>query len=268
MLGKNKEDKTKLNMENTEVKAEVKAEVTQETPAPKTYTEGDVKNLVKQSLDEQYNKLNKKLSEQGAEIARLRKQPPMPAQDDSFLNVILSEKKERAKAEGITDPAIAQLEAELSRRKAEAERQRVALILEDKKAEVYGQLKEAGVDITDDAVIADVENTMEDEYWMGKGEYKRTERVIKKILKTHKPAKSEEKEVPDKKVETEAQMRERIEREVLEKHGLLKPETANPSSSHGRIWTQREIDDMPMAEYKSRKAEMDAAEREGRIKKK
>lgn len=57
-----------------------------------------------------------------------------------------------------------------------------------------------------------------------RGKFERAEAKLKKL----ENAKSEGKETPK---ETEEKIKERLEREILEKHGLLKPETGSPSAS-------------------------------------
>ena len=59
------------------------------------------------------------------------------------------------------------------------------------------------------------------------GKFERAEDKLTRILSRIKPKETEEEE--KKPVETEAQMRERLEREILEKHGLTKPEKKTPS---------------------------------------
>ncbi len=95
--------------------------------------------------------------------------------------------------------------------------------------------------------------------------HKRLEKVIGKTKKTNE-TKGDGTKVDEKKPETESQLRERIEREVLEKHGLLNKEKVNPSTGGGRSWTKQQIAQMSPEEFaKNEEAIFEAVQR-GKIK--
>jgi len=66
------------------------------------------------------------------------------------------------------------------------------------------------------------------------------------------------------KVETEAEMKERLEKEFLIKHNLAKPETAQASSAGKRFYTRAEIDNPDF--YAKNREDILEATREGRVK--
>jgi hypothetical protein len=228
---------TEVNPENTEEtpeKTEVKTEVKPEEV--KTYSKDEVQELLK----EQYNTLNKKLSAQGAEIARLRKSPQAD-NSEKVIESLIRDKKSRQAESGNEDPEIKVLEQELASRKYQQQIRQQRELVEDKRSEYYSKLQEAGLEL-DDIVTADLDDALDDEIYMGDGSFKRAERQFKKLLKSvpkKEETKVEEKETPK---ETEEQMRERIERELLEKHGLTKPEKAKPSGSGEREFADVEKD--------------------------
>ena len=70
----------------------------------------------------------------------------------------------------------------------------------------------------------------------------------------------------EKMVETKAEEKARSLMETkLKELGLTSEGVGAPSAPSGRVYTRKQIADMPMNEYAANKAEIDKAEREGRI---
>ena len=82
-------------------------------------------------------------------------------------------------------------------------------------------------------------------------------------LKTQEPAKETGKETGE---EMEARIREDERKKTLMEKGLLTPEGGEPSAGGERIFSKKELIDMPTDEYEKIKPEVDKARREGRIK--
>lgn len=255
-------------METAE-KENVQADATQATTEPTPTQKEDVETLKAElaktkALAEEKEKGFKTLQR---EIAKLKRQPQ--TEQSPVTKSIVNELDNLSKSTYSDDPAaqarISVLKNQLAdeERKALVSRQQAQI--DTKREELYDQLREAGLDPTDESITADLENALDDEMWMGDGSFKRADRQLKKILKNVKPSEVKEK-VDTKKPETEAQLRERIEREVLEKHGLLKPEKANPSSVHGRTWSREEIRNMSPEDYVQNRKDIEEARQAGRIK--
>jgi len=78
----------------------------------------------------------------------------------------------------------------------------------------------------------------------------------KPVAKTETPSKPE----------TEAEIEERVRRKIYEELKLTKPEGVSPSGTRGRIYSAKEIEKMPLAEYNKMRDDIRAAWAEGRIK--
>ena len=220
-------------MEDEEVKAEVE-ETPEAQPEVKVYTE----EQVKAQLKEQYDKLNSKLSSMGAELKKLRETPA--AQSNLTKQLVeeiatLSQNADDPQTQARLNTLRQQVQQE--ERNAAINSQRKAIEL--KRLEMFEELREAGVDTEDISVVADLENELESELWMGDGSFRRAERIKNKILKS--VPKKENKVEEEKPKETEAQMRERIKRELLEEQGLTKNKELSPSGS-GKTLVQIEQD--------------------------
>ncbi len=94
----------------------------------------------------------------------------------------------------------------------------------------------------------------DEDYWAvydvaTKGQFKRADLLLDKIVK-NKATKVEPPKVIEK---TEAERQKEIEeaaRRLLEERGQLKTETGGPSAPKGKVYTQVEIEKMPVSEYK------------------
>lgn len=224
-------------------------------PEVKTYT----KDEVNQELKKQYDKLNKTLSEQGAELARLRKLQPVS--DDKLYETIIKDKKAKQAETGTEDPEIRELEKTLADKRYAKQMNQQKEVAEGKRQEYYEQLKKAGIELNE-AVTADLDTAIDDELYMGDGTFKRAERQLKKLLNTKKE--EPKVEVKETKVtETESQLWERIEREVLEKHGLTESEKLSPSGGPS-VFTTSQIKDRTF--WEEHKKEIIEAQRKGLIK--
>ena len=237
---------------------EVKAVPTDEGQVEPTEAKPLTAKEVKDMLSEHYNKMNSIFSKQGAELAKLRKAKAPADGTDQTLEILLADRKSRKDEYGDNDPVLNQLEAEVARRKHAGKIQQQQVIRDERKEELYGKLEEAGIDISDDTVTAELDMAIDLAYALD-GDFTRAERVVKKLVKSAKPKGDESK------METEVQIRERIKREVMEEMGLTKPEKNTPSGS-GRTFTQKQIDGMSMKEYMENRDEISAAISEGRVK--
>ena len=85
----------------------------------------------------------------------------------------------------------------------------------------------------------------------------------KKIAKV-KP--KEEKKETEPKADSSPFVSEEAKRKWMEEHGLLESEMPSPSGGSRRFYTREQIADMSIEEYTKQQAEIDIAEREGRIK--
>ena len=81
------------------------------------------------------------------------------------------------------------------------------------------------------------------------GQFEKVHNRLKRLLGTQKKESKVDEKQTQQKQETEAEMRERIEREVLEKHGLLKKEALQPAGGNQVILTRQQIASMSPAEY-------------------
>jgi len=228
-----------------------------EDPKPgETYSKAEVEALMKA----QYNKLNARLSAQGAENARLRRSQVQDV--DPTIEIQLSERKQKVATTGEADPYIQILERELSKQKQRVQIENQQAKTADKRAEMMQELEDAGVDIGDDAMLADLDNALDDEVYMGDGTFKRAERQKAKLLKTapkKKPTTEGGPEVPEDK------LKEQHRREFMEEFKLTDRDATTPSGS-GRTYTRDQIDKMSIAEYTKEAAEIEQAARQGRIK--
>jgi len=117
---------------------------------------------------------------------------------------------------------------------AESEKQRqLAMEIQLAKQQEITEAKRQEIESKIIAAGKNVEDPEFDNVWLAwelsakaDGDFSRAESRLEKILKSGKVVKGDEKGK-----ETEAQLRERIEREVLEKNGLLKKEEASPAGS-------------------------------------
>jgi len=102
---------------------------------------------------------------------------------------------------------------------AESEKKRTVEIQRQENISKINSIKERVEAL---GIPEDSEDYWEIEDFATRGKYDRAEARIKKLeaAKTPEPPK-----------ETEEQIKERLEREILEKHGLLKPEGAKPSAA-------------------------------------
>ena len=98
-------------------------------------------------------------------------------------------------------------------------------------------------------------NAIED--WATRGKYDRVESRLKRL-----ESEKEKEVIKESPQETEEVMKARLEREILVKHGLLKPEGAKPSSGGSNMRSREELrksfvaGDIKIEEYERRLAEI------------
>lgn len=220
------------------VKEEQPAEgATQIEPQPETmYSQSQVNAYLKEVQEEakveaweKYQGIQRTLTEKDRKIkeyeANLQK-PTQPNVLSSLTKITEELERQASQSDDPTAPTrIAQLKAEIRK-----EEERVAYEAQVKqwqssaameRMNLEQRIKEAGFDPNDD-MFADVFESWELSAILDQ-RYDRAERKLDRIIK--KAPKPEKKEV-----ETEAQVRERLTREIYEKEGLTGREKATPSA--------------------------------------
>ncbi len=208
-------------------------EGSKEQPAPETkqFGEVEVQAIVKEALDKQYKKLNKSLSDLGAENKKLKDMINRPSTSAKTLQGVVDE-MERTSDPNDTSATtrIRTLKAQIAQEEQQlaydVQMQKQEAIAEEHREKLCQKIVTAGFDPEDDDLI-DVWREVSIAKKVD-GEFEWAEKKLDKILKSK--AKKEEK-VPDKVVESEVKMRERIKREVLEEYKLTSPEKATPSAT-------------------------------------
>lgn len=230
----------------------------------KTLSQEEVDTLILAAREtarkEEFNRLNSIMSEQGAELKRLKEQsvqpPSTPRMGSKTLEVLVEDMKARQTDYGESNPRIAMLEAEIAQVKQQEaeETQRKIRQIQEAVAGYQRRTETLGLSETDE------------EYWelrdlVTEGKYQRAEIKLKKL----EAAKVKPKE--EAVVDASPFISEEAKRKWMEEHGLLESEAGLPSGVGGkRTFTVAEIEAMSTDEYAKIKPEVDKARREGRIK--
>jgi len=192
-------------------------------------------------------KKDQKIDELEKQLAQTSK----PAEDD-LAELILEERKSKVSEYGEADALIPKLEGILAKRK-EAQRQAQLQAYYSKADAIYKKAEEAyGED--------DVDSLHAIRTLIRAGDFDLAEKKIAKV----KP--KEEKKEAEPKVDSSPFVSEEAKRKWMEEHGLLESETPSPSGGSRRFYTQEQIVNMPIDDYAKIQAEIDIAEREGRVK--
>ena len=197
-------------------------------------------------------------------IQRLQKRKPeeQPRQGDDlfFARQYVRDKQRRAQELGEIDPEIPILQQEINRREAVAQQQRM---WQDWQGEIQNQedaltkkLEDAGINPNSPEAIPTWES-----FAMAKQHADFSFANKKADLLIGKPKETK----GEKKAPLSDDDKEELERQFMEKHGLLKSETGGPSGG-GRTFTREQIAAMPIEEFESLKPEIDKARKEGKIK--
>ena len=248
----------------------------------KTYSQEDLDaylNAQKEEIEataksvawEKYQGIQKTLSEKDQIIKGFQAGKTQPQTPSTLQQGMLELLKAQARESG--DEAqiarIATLEQAVTREASNLQYQGEVKKYQDEhethRGELDRKIKEAGFDPNDDMFL-DVTEALENAY--DHRNYGLVDRKLERILKTNPKQKESKPEV-----ETEEKMRERIERDVLEKHGLLKPEKVSPSGSGKASYTlaefrarETEIRNLPSSERAEARQELKEAYTEGRVK--
>lgn len=213
----------------------------------------------KAEAEEVYKGIQRTLSKKDTEIQELQKKLSQPSPTGSkFKETVLADMRARATELGEPNPKIAELETELAIEKQQDNERRKDVITQGHREKFEQKIKDAGLD---------PDNESFDRVWDAvkiarsvDGKFEEAEARLDRVLAKVKPVKVES-ETEDK----ETKLREEIEREVLEKHGLLKTETGGPSAGGKRTFTEDQIADRDF--YEANRDEILLANKEGRIKK-
>jgi len=233
-------------------------EVTEEkvVEEPKAITMGDLekfKEEAKSAAFEQYKGIQRVVSRVQEENKRLKEQLQQTTDYSTLLELAERQALDYGDNEAIS--RITQLKrTDLERqRKREYEEQlaRQQAIVEDKRMEIETKIRQAG---------ADPEDAKFDNVWLAwelaakaDGDFSRAEKRLEKLIGT-----------AQKVVETPEQLKERLEREILEKHGLLEKEKLSSAGVSNRVFTVSQLEDRNF--WEANREEILKAQIEGRIK--
>lgn len=243
---------------------------TQENETPK-YTQEQLDAFTKaqreefeKEKEEGYKGIQRVLSEREREIEQLKSRTQGASTAPTSNQAMLELMEKKARDEGDTQ-MLADISAikvrtyqeqtlQSQQKKAEELRRET----ESERGKVEARIKEAGLDPNDDTLDGVWDAFRFAEAVDGKWEVP-NKRLDKVLSKTKKP-------VADETKETEEQMRERHEREFIERNKLNMPERAIPSGKSQRSFTRAQIDAMPFKEFQENQAEINRARREERLK--
>lgn len=231
----------------------------------KTYTQQELDVLVaraKQEEEDKYKGFQRVVSAREKEIETLKQKVAQPSRASKATEVILEELKARQAEEGIVNPRIAQLEAEIAREK-QLEWQ--TQVTQQYEARFNQRIKDAGLDPNDET-LEDFRDALEDA--KEDGRFGKAERKLDKILTTIKPPEPKEK-VTETEEDKFSKRLEEAKRQWMEEQGLLKTETGGPSASSGKVILMEDIKGMSPDEYRKAFPTLEdfyKAMNEGRIK--
>ena len=205
----------------------------EETPTQeKTFKASEVEELLQTKLNEQYAKLNRKLTASGQEIAKLRKQysQPLPKHDDMELyDGMLKAARERERDTGTTDPMVPFLTQELTRRKELSRQQEYQAqiaqqeqIISDEHDKLRQKLIDADID-PDDEMFEAVHDAI-DISGMKDGKFDKAWSRFDKIMGKVKP-------VVKVNQSREEELEEELARIKLNKEGKAKGDTGLPTGA-------------------------------------
>ncbi len=213
-------------------------------PQTKTNTQDEVSVLREQikqiqaNHEKAYKGLQRTLNEKDRKLKELETNFTPNLNQVSNLKAAIDVLADESNLEPTRLQKLIQLRAQLAEEERKAHWDAQVHKQQQKSNEEWEKLRQkitdAGLDPEDDA-LEDVVYAFEvarDATGNFETAHKRLDRVLNKVKKAEESKKTEEsKKVEEKKPETEAQIRERIEREVLEKHGLLDKEKVAPTGS-------------------------------------
>ena len=262
MVGKEK--KVEPVVEATEPTEVVAKEVAQ----PKDLNpemEAVIAEAEKRGYGQAQDELGKEIERKEGVIKRLqeRRQPAtqLPSTDDTrALEFMVEAEKQRETESGVPSPLRPQLEVEVARRRQMSIQQKM---WQDWQGEIQNQedaltkkLEDAGIDPSSPEAIPVWDSfAMEKQHADFSFANKKSDLLIGKPKETK----------GEKKASLSDDDKEELERQFMEKHGLLKSETGGPSGG-GRTFTREQIAAMPIEEFESLKPEIDKARKEGKIK--
>jgi hypothetical protein len=229
---------------------------------PKAITMGDLekfKEEAKSAAFEQYKGIQRVVSRVQEENKRLKEQLQQTTDYSTLLELAERQALDYGDNEAIS--RITQLKrTDLERqRKREYEEQlaRQQAIVEDKRMEIETKIRQAG---------ADPEDAKFDNVWLAwelaakaDGDFSRAEKRLEKLIGTAQKVAE-----PKKVGETPEQLKERLEREILEKHGLLEKEKLSSAGVSNRVFTVSQLEDRNF--WEANREEILKAQIEGRIK--
>lgn len=222
-------------MAEQEVEQEAKVEETKAPEAePQKFSQEEIDAAKAVALEEgkelgkkeEFDRINPILSQQGADLKKLKEQPSRIKRDE----ILLDEMKARATETGDSNPRIAILEAELvEEKRLEADKKQEIIRGVQETINGYAKRTEAAGLTEEDVDYWHIKR------WVENGEYKPAELLLKKLEKEKKPVetKTEVKgETEDEKVEriSEAKAEEKLLAKMA-KRGMVDTDNSEPSGA-------------------------------------
>ena len=207
----------KEELEGTPLEPEVEPEL---EPQPKTYTQEELDALLGER-DKAYQGIQRVVSQKDRKIRELEAPRTQPSK---ATKVILEEMEARQTEEGITNPRIAQLRAEIAR---EEQAEGMETITREWRGKITDKIVNAGLDPSDEA-FDDVWESFDVAYAID-GKFERADKKADRILAKVKPVEKKETKPEDfdKRLEEE-------KRKWMEEQGLLATDTGGPSAGAKR----------------------------------
>ena len=244
---------------------ETPSEVTPPEVEPPSYSQEEVDTQIKEKLNEQYSKLNKRLTRLGEENKRLRNHPQAPQQAGqlNILKAQAAELKRQSTEQGVVSPGIAQIEAQIiqeeSRLQEETTNQYREAMISDHRDEVEATLGDMGLTMDSDEA-----KSVKAAFGRGteNGDFSRMYYHLGKV-------KSKEAEPTPKPTEEQVQV---AARKLLEKTPGFKTHEGEPSGGSRQNYTmaefrarETEIRSLPSGERAAARKELKNAFNEGRV---
>ncbi len=254
---------------------QVEGKVAEVTPppeaTPQTYSQEEADALKAVALEEgkelgkkeEFDRINPILSQQGADLKRLKEQPqPSRIKRDE---IYLDEMKARATETGEPNPRIAILETELAEeRKLDVEKRQE--LIRGVQETIYSYAKRT-------ETVGLTEGDLDYWYikrWVEDGVYEPAELLLKKLEKEKKPVETKSKETEDERVKKQVAEELRAE---MKKRGWLDTDINAPSGAGGKKTyklsglqnIEAQIAALPEAERKVARKDLLDAFKEGRV---
>lgn len=233
-----------------------------ETEEPKPITAEDLLKIKEEAVKEafeQYKGIQRVISKVQDENKKLKEQLGQTTDFSNLLELAEQQALSYGDTESLTRIAALKVADAEKQRKLAFEQQlaKQQEITENKRTEIESKIKASG---------QDPEDPKFDNVWLAwelaasvDGDFSKADKRLEKLIGT---AKTEPKTNPP--AESEAQLREKLEREILEKHGLLEKEKLGSGASSKRIFTTSQISNRDF--WEKNKEEILKAQSEGRIK--